>query len=150
MGPRRRLVESSPMNLTPEAVNAFVQTEYPTAAAQYRCESLGERQAVARWPLDVAQNRPGGLISGPVQFGVADVAFWFATFTILGLKPMAVTSELSIRFLRAAQGGDLMARAEILRHGRSGLVGDVQLWIDGAPDRLVAVARGTYVDASPS
>ena len=136
------------MELTPEQVNAFIRDAYPSAAEIYRCEDLAAKQAVARWPFDPDQNRPGGLISGPVQFGLADVAFWFATFTVLGLAPMAVTSELGIRFLRPASGGDLMARAEILRSGRSGLVGDVRLWVDGAPDRLVAVAHGTYIDAT--
>lgn len=138
------------MELTPAQVNEFVAREYPTAAASYRCETLGPSEAVARWAFDADQNRPGGLISGPVQFGLADVAFWFATFTLLGLAPMAVTSELSIRFLRPAAGGDLLARAEILRRGRSGMVGDVRLWVDGVPERLVAVAHGTYVDATPS
>ncbi len=148
MGATWRPLESTPMEITPEEVNAFIRESYPSAADAYRCEGLSTKQAVARWPFDASQNRPGGLISGPVQFGLADVAFWFATFTVLGLAPMAVTSELGIRFLRPASGGDLMAKAEILKSGRSGLVGDVRLWIDGAPDRLVAVAHGTYVNAT--
>lgn len=136
------------MQLTTDDVNEFLRVEYPSAAREYTCEALGEGTATARWQLDPEQNRPGGLISGPVQFGLADVSFWFATFTILGLAPMAVTADLSIRFLRPARDGDLLAAAEILRRGRSGLIADIRLWVDGAPDRLVSIAHGSYVDAS--
>lgn len=137
------------MTVTPDEVNAFLRNQYAAAAAKYRCEVTEPGVAVARWCFDAGEDRPGELISGPVQFGLADAALWFATFTLLGLRPMAVTSELSIRFLRAASAADLLARAEILRHGRSGLVGEIRIWADGEPDRLVALATGTYVDVTP-
>ncbi|MGD2060990.1 MAG: PaaI family thioesterase, partial [Acidimicrobiia bacterium] len=67
-----------------------------------------------------------------------------------GLEPMAVTAELSIRFLRPAQDGDLMARAVIKSSSARRLVGNVELWIDGTPERLVAVAQGSYATPSRS
>ena len=131
--------------LTPEAVNSFVAEAFPSAAAGgLRCETLGERTATARWRYDAATLRPGEYINGPTMFGLADIALWFATFTVLGIEAMAVTSEMSIRFLRPAQGGDLLARATIHSASTVRLVGSVEMWIDGAPDRLVAVAQGSY------
>jgi len=131
--------------ITPEDVNVFVAEVYPSSAATgTRCVELGEGVAVARWPYDETELRPGAYISGPRMFGLADSALWFATFTIIGLEPMAVTSEMSIRFLRPAQGGDLMARAVLNSVSRRRLVGTVELWVDGAPGRLVAVAQGSY------
>jgi uncharacterized protein (TIGR00369 family) len=131
---------------TPEAVNQFFAREFPSAsAAGYRCNETGAGFAVARWPYDATQLRPGSLIPGPTQFALADVAFWFATFTVLGLAPMAVTSELYISFLRPAKGGDLLARAELLRAGRSKISGIVRVWVDGAPDRPVSHVTGSYV-----
>lgn len=109
-----------------------------------RCEELGQRYAIARWHFDETQLRPGNYIPGPRIFGMADSALWFATFTVLGLEAMAVTSEMSIRFLRPAQGGDLMAKASIISESTRRIVGNVELWIDGDPDRLVAVAQGSY------
>jgi acyl-coenzyme A thioesterase PaaI-like protein len=41
-------------------------------------------------------------------------------------------------------GGDLLAEARVLRAGKTRITGDVRLWIDGAPDRLVAHAVGSY------
>jgi uncharacterized protein (TIGR00369 family) len=131
--------------ITPEDVNAFVAEVYPSSAATgTRCIELGVGMAVARWPFDESELRPGAYISGPRMFGLADSALWFATFTVIGLEAMAVTSEMSIRFLRPAQGGDLMARAVLNSVSLRRLVGTIELWVDGAPERLVAVAQGSY------
>jgi uncharacterized protein (TIGR00369 family) len=131
---------------SPEAVNAFFAREFPSAhAAHYRCEETGPGVAVARWPYDATQLRPGNLISGPTQFALADLAFWFMTFSVVGLAPMAVTSELYIVFLRPAAGADLIARAELLRAGKTKITGSVRLWVDGAPDRPVSHVTGSYV-----
>jgi uncharacterized protein (TIGR00369 family) len=133
------------MSLTPEEVNAFVAEEYPSSHADgTRCVELGEGMAVVRWPFDQSTLRPGGYISGPRMFGLADSALWFATFTVIGLEAMAVTSEMSIRFLRPAKSGDLLARANLNSVSTRRLVGTVELWVDDAPDRLVAVAQGSY------
>jgi uncharacterized protein (TIGR00369 family) len=131
---------------TPEAVNQFFAREFPSASsAGHRCIETGVGFAVARWPYDATQLRPGSLIAGMTQFALADIALWFATFTVVGLAPMAVTSELYISFLRPAKGGDLLARAELLRVGRSKISGVVRVWVDGAPDRAVSHVTGSYV-----
>jgi uncharacterized protein (TIGR00369 family) len=130
----------------PDAVNAFFAREFPSAhATGQRCIETGPGLAIARWPYDATQLRPGGLISGPTQFALADCAFWFATFTVLGLAPMAVTSELYISFLRPAVGGDLIARAELLRAGKTKITGVVRIWVDGAPERPVSHVTGSYI-----
>ena len=131
--------------LSVDEVNAFIADTFPTAArGGIRCEELGDGEATARWTFDETQLRPGRYISGPTIFAAADTALWFATFTVIGLEAMAVTSEMSVRFLRPAQGGDLLARAHINSASTRRLVGTIELWIDGSPDRLVAVAQGSY------
>lgn len=133
------------MNLDAAVVNAFLAESFPSAHREgVRCESLGDRTAIARWTYDPSELRPGDYVSGPRIFGTADSALWFATFTVIGIQAMAVTSELSIRFLRPAQGGDLLARANINSVSARRLVGTVEVWVDGNPDRPVAVAQGTY------
>jgi uncharacterized protein (TIGR00369 family) len=132
-------------SLTPDHVNEFVAEVYPSSFADgTRCVELGDGMALVRWPYQADELRPGGYISGPRMFAAADSALWFATFTIVGLEPMAVTSELSIRFVRPARDGDLMARAVLNSVGSRRLVGTVELWIDGNPDRPVAIAQGSY------
>ena len=131
--------------LTPDAVNAFVARHYPAAHAQgYRCEEISAGLTRARWQLDPGALRPGGLISGPTQFGLADLCLWYLSFTVLGLAPMAVTSDLHIVFLRPASGGDLLAEATLLRAGKTRITGAVRLHVEGAPDKPVANAVGSY------
>ena len=126
-------------------VNAFIADAYPAATdAGVRCDAVGESTATARWTFDEATLRPGGYISGPTVFTVCDSALWFATFTVIGIEAMAVTSEMSLRFLRPARDGDLLATATIVSVGRRRIVGNVVAWVDGAPDRPVAAAQGTY------
>jgi uncharacterized protein (TIGR00369 family) len=131
--------------VNPAEVDRMVAAGFPAAyAGGYRCEEMGDRWAIARWTYDPASLRPGGYISGPTLFGLADLALWFATFTVLGPAPMAVTSELSIAFLRPALDGDVLARANLLRVGKTRIYGEVRIWVDGAADRLVAHATGSY------
>ncbi|HWM86169.1 MAG TPA: PaaI family thioesterase, partial [Kofleriaceae bacterium] len=119
---------------------------YPATSGQgFRCDALGEGYAVTRWRHDPAELRPGGLISGPTQFTAADLALWFLSFTVFGLAAMALTSDLHIVFLRPARGGDLLARAELLRGGKRRISGRVLTWVDGDPERPVSHATGTYV-----
>lgn len=132
-------------DLTPDAVNELVAREFPASFAEgNRCVELGAGWALAQWSFDVAKLRPGAYVPGPTLFALADSALWYACFTVLGLEPMAVTSEMSIRFLRPAQGGDVLARATINSVSKRRLVGTIELWVDGAPGRLVAVAQGSY------
>ena len=131
---------------SPEAVNAFFAEQFPSAHAQgYRCMETGAGFALARWTYDATTLRPGELISGPTQFALADLALWFLSFTVVGLAPMAVTSDIHISFLRPAKGGDLWARADLLRAGKVRITGQVRLWVDGTPDKPVSHVVGAYV-----
>ena len=130
---------------TAQNVNEHFIEVYPAAAETgIRCDSIGQRTATARWNFDEDQLRPGRYISGPTMFTLADTALWFAVFSVIGIESMAVTSEMSIRFLRPAQDGDLIARATVDSVSRRRIVGTIRLWIAGEPDRLVAVAQGAY------
>lgn len=131
--------------ITPEDVDELVAREFPASYAEgNRCIELGDGTALARWTFDPSKLRPGAYVPGPVLFALADSALWYACFTVLGLEPMAVTSEMSIRFLRPAQGGDVVARATLNSVSSRRLVGTVELWVEDTPEKLVAVAQGSY------
>ncbi len=130
---------------TADEVNAHFVEVFPAAASTgVRCDTIEVGNAMARWAFDESQLRPGRYISGPTMFMLADTALWFATFSVIGIESMAVTAEMSIRFLRPAKDGDLIARATVDSVSKRRVVGTVQLWIEGSPDQLVAVAQGTY------
>jgi uncharacterized protein (TIGR00369 family) len=144
---RRRVPSPPPIHIpTADEINAFFIREFPAAhASGNRCMETGPGFVVSRWTYDRTTLRPGGFISGPTQFALADTGLWFLSFTVLGLAPMAVTSEINIAFLRPAVGGDLWARAEMLHAGKHKIVGTVRLWVDGAPDKPVSHAVGSYM-----
>ncbi len=128
-------------------VNAFLQAELPFARELgISCEALEPDEAVARWPYSERWIRPVRFVSGPVMMALADVTLYFAIFTEGGITPLAVTNELKMNVLRpAVGGGDLLARARILKRGRRVVYGAVDVWEDGAPARLVAHAPSSYV-----
>ncbi len=90
-------------DVTVDAINEMVAAQF--TGTPNRCAELGDGYAVARYDVDQTALRPGGFISGPAQFGLADAALWYLVFAAIGrIEPMAMTSELSIRYLRPAQG----------------------------------------------
>lgn len=135
---------------TPDEVNALVGAAFPMEL--YPCHALSATEAVARYPIDQGSLRPGGFVSGPTQFGLADAALWYLVFGAIGrFEPMALTSELSMRFLRPAQGEVLWARATLDSAGRRNVVGTVRLWFDEREHKAVSVAQGTYaLPATPT
>lgn len=129
---------------TVEAVNEMIEQLFP--GSNNTCEGLGADFAVAKREVTEHELRPGAFISGPSQFGLADAALWYLVFGATGrIEPMALTSELSIRFLRPAQGSVLWARATLDVSGRRNVVGTVRVWCDDREHKPTATAQGTYV-----
>ncbi len=136
--------------VTPDEINSVVAELWPGGASGRAIET-GPTWAIAASTPSVESLRPGAIISGPTVFGLTDCALWYALFATVGLEPMALTSELSIRYLRPARGTTLYARADVHHAGRRSVIGSVRCWMDsptgdGAPS--VAVAQGTYVRPS--
>lgn len=128
---------------TVDAINAMIDELFSGTSS--RCAQVGPDFALAHTIPGQDALRPGGFISGPTQFGLADAALWYLTFGAIGrIEPMALTSELSIRYLRPAQGTQLWARATLDKAGRRNVVGTVRIWCDDDEDRITATAQGTY------
>ena len=124
-------------------INAMIADQFP--GTRNRCVELGSDYAVAAYDVTPADIRPGGYVSGPTQFAIVDSALWFLAFVGLGrIEPMALTSELSIRFLRPALGERIMCRADLEAVSRRSVVGTARVWVDGRPDKATATAQGTY------
>ena len=128
--------------VSPTEINEFVIAEFPASAT--RCEEVGEGWAIAYLAVQPAALRPGEIISGATVFGLCDEALYYACFSSIGIEPMTLTSELSIRYLRPARGTEIRARANLLDVGRRSIVGSMVAWTDNV-DKPVAVAQGTYV-----
>jgi uncharacterized protein (TIGR00369 family) len=129
--------------VTVDSIRDYVAEQWPDAPSA-TCHELSGRHVVTSMPVPASAIRPGGFISGPTQFSMADMALWFAVFGAVGLEAMALTSELSIRFVRPAIGNELHARAELHSVGSRNIVGSVVIWTSDQ-DKPTAVCQGTYV-----
>jgi acyl-coenzyme A thioesterase PaaI-like protein len=126
-----------------DEVNEMVEQLFP--GSTNTCFDLGHDFAIARRVVTDAEVRPGGFVSGPTQFALADSVLWYLVFGATGrIEPMALTSELSIRFVRPAQGSVLWAKAALEGSGRRNVVGTVHLWCDDREKKPTAIAQGTY------
>jgi len=135
---------ATPLLPTAAAVNEMIEQLFP--GSNNTCDAIGADFAVARREISEAELRPGAFVSGPSQFGLADAALWYLVFGATGrIEPMALTSELSIRFLRPAQGKVMWAKATLDVAGRRNVVGTVRVWCDDRSDKPTATAQGTYV-----
>jgi uncharacterized protein (TIGR00369 family) len=132
--------------LTREALERLAKEQCPFIELfGIRCEELGNGSAVVRLPYDERWLRPGRYIFGGMLMTLADMAIYYAILSVIGLEPMAVTNELKINFLRPAVGGDVLARAEVLKAGRRIVYGEIQLFMADEPKKLIAHATSSYV-----
>lgn len=88
--------------------------------------------------------RPGGTVSGPAMFTLADVGIWVTILAHHGAESLgAVTTNLNINFLRKPPHGDVVVDCRLLKLGKKLAVGEATLFADGAAEP-VAHAVGTY------
>ena len=106
-------------------------------------ESLGPMTATMRLRASEAHLRPGGTISGPSMFALADVALYVAILGQIGPVHLAVTTNLNINFLKKPGRADLIGEARLLKLGKRLAVGEVSISQPGG-EGLVAHATGTY------
>lgn len=127
---------------TLDEVSTFMAREFPQSRSEIL--ALGDGGATVRRRIGEGDLRPGGTVSGPVMFEVADVALYVALLGEVGLVPLAVTTSLTINFLRKPVAGrDLIGVCRLIKAGRVLVVGDVSVYSEGM-DEPVAHAVGTY------
>ncbi|MGD9294953.1 MAG: PaaI family thioesterase [Roseobacter sp.] len=132
------------LKMTQEALTTFVASVFPQVKGEFTVEALDVETMQVRMHVGERHLRPGGTISGPSMFALADVAAYFMTMARIGPEALAVTTNCSIDFLRKpAAGVDLIAKARLLKLGRQLSVSDVLIYSEGQ-DMPVARATLTY------
>ena len=129
--------------MTAEELEAFLDEIFPQQAGVYRIEAVGPMTTRIRKPVTHADLRPGGTVSGPAMFALADCALYAATLAMIGRQALTVTTNLNINFLRKPPQADLIGEARILKLGRTLASGDVIIHSEGA-EGPVAHAAVTY------
>lgn len=123
-------------------LNDFLKKEFP----QCNCIVLSVDRVTTKIKYDISDKdlRPGGTVSGPTLMKVADVALYVAVLSVKGLIPLALTTSFSINFFKTPNANTaLIGECQLLKVGKTLVVGQVSLFSEGEPD-LLAHATGTY------
>ena len=127
---------------TKAEIAEFLAAQFP----QSKCvvEAVGNASATVKHQVGIDELRPGGTVSGPVLMAVADVALYVAILGEIGIVPLAVTTNLSINFLRKpSPDKSILGVCKLMKVGKSLVVGEVTLYSEDNA-QPVAHAVGTY------
>lgn len=129
-----------------ERLNAFLREAYPQLNADYASYEVIEVIAEGvhvRLNADERHLRPGGTVSGPSLFTLADIGGYACALSRIGPEALTVTTSLNINFMRKAEPGPVDGFCRILKLGRSLMVFDIDM-VAGPDRRTIAHATGTY------
>jgi uncharacterized protein (TIGR00369 family) len=132
------------LKFTIPELQAYLAQVFPQVKDDFVIEELSETQTTVRMNIRESHLRPGGTVSGPSMFALADCAMYIAVLAQLGPKALAVTTNCSIDFMRKPQANtDIVAHCRILKMGRVLVVGDALIYSAG-DTKPVARASLTY------
>ncbi len=137
---------SRPAAMSATEMEAFLDREFPQihiGGRIFHVESVGWGACRMRMDYHERNVRPGGTLSGPSMFTLADLAFYVAVLGAIGPVGLAVTTNLNINFLRKPAQRALIAECRMLKIGKRLAVGEATLFSEGEAD-AVAHATGTY------
>jgi uncharacterized protein (TIGR00369 family) len=121
----------------------FLEKEFPQVSNNFKILNTKPNSLSMLMHISDEHLRPGGTVSGPTMFLLADVSFYLATLSIIGPKSLTVTTNCSINFLRKPNISDLISETRVLKIGKTLSVGDVLIYSEGIKEP-VAHASLTY------
>lgn len=126
-----------------DELSSYMEEVFPERAGDFHIDALSSMHATISQEVGPLDLRPGGTVSGPTIFALADCAFYFATLAMIGRVALAVTTNLNLTFMRKAPMAPLRAEARILKLGKLLSQGDVLVFSEGS-EQPVAQAAVTY------
>ncbi|UCI05923.1 PaaI family thioesterase [Mesorhizobium sp. B1-1-8] len=132
--------------LTAAEVNALMESVYPQLNDQftfYEALEVFPGGCTVRLNAEQRHLRPGGTVSGPSLFTLADIGGYACVLSHAGPDALSVTTNLTINFMRKAGAGPIDGHCRILKLGKSLMVFDIDI-VAGADHQTVAHATGTY------
>jgi len=130
--------------ITPQEFESIAKNQVPLVGyLGISIERIGNGTASGRVPYRAEFLRPGGTVSGPVLMALADFVMYAAVMGKIGRIELAVTTNLSINFLRRPEPVDVLAHAHLIKLGKRLAVGEVDMFSDGIED-MIAHVTCTY------
>ena len=127
-----------------EEVTAYVKQIFPQSEnLRWTVEKIENGYIRVAMKISDDDLRPGGTISGPTMFALADVAAYLVILAHIGKVALAVTTNLNINFLAKPPLADLVAECHLIKLGKRLAVCEVHI-NSAHDDILVAQATATY------
>jgi uncharacterized protein (TIGR00369 family) len=138
------MTKSEGLKMDGAALAVFLRETFAQVADDFTIDRVAEDGITVRLRVADRHLRPGGTVSGPAMFALADVGVYLAVLSRIGPVALAVTTNCSMDFMRKpAPNADLLCDVRLLKLGRVLAVGDCLIRSEGvtAP---VARASMTY------
>ena len=99
-------------------LSAFLRLEFPQVADEFEMVELSATRLEVALRVQDKHLRPGGTVSGPSMFALADVAAYLHILALIGPKALAVTTNCGIDFMRKPSAqADLLCKNEVVKLG---------------------------------
>ncbi len=134
------------LRFTIPEMHAYIAEIFPELGPRFEILEMAPYALRVRMATTAADLRPGGTVSGPTIFAIADCAYYMATLAMIGPVPLAVTTGAAIDFMRKPGPGALVADVRVLKLGRTLSVGDALIYSDGI---AAPVARASFTYSIP-
>jgi uncharacterized protein (TIGR00369 family) len=132
--------------MTAGEVNELLKSVYPQLNDKfpfYETVDVFPGGCTVRLNADERHLRPGGTVSGPSLFTLADIGGYVCVLSHAGPDALSVTTNLNINFVRKAEAGPIDGHCRILKLGRALMVFEIDI-VAGPDGQTVAHATGTY------
>lgn len=132
--------------MTASEVDDLIASLYPQLNNDYKAYETIDvfpGGCTVRLNADERHIRPGGTVSGPSLFTLADIGGYACVLSHSGPDALSVTTNLNINFMRKAEPGPIDGHCRILKLGKSLMVFEIDM-VAGLNGQTVAHATGTY------
>ena len=125
----------------------FLEKVFPQVAHDFKLLKLAENYLEVVLLIKEKHLRPGGTVSGPSMFALADVSAYLNVLSMIGPQALAVTTNCGIDFMRKPKANrNLICKSSILKLGRALAVTECQIFSEG---ELEPVARANLTYSLP-
>ena len=129
------------------ALQTFLIEEFPQVHADFQVLDVTPKGVCVKLITSDQHLRPGGTISGPTIFTLADIGMYLAVLSRIGPQSLAVTTNCSIDFMRKpASKRNLVCDVVLYKIGRALAVGECLIYSESV---AAPVARASLTYSLP-
>ena len=129
------------------ALQTFLIEVFPQVHTDFQVLDVTPKGVCVKLIISDQHLRPGGTISGPTIFALADIGMYLAVLSRIGPQSLAVTTNCSIDFMRKpASKRNLVCDVVLYKIGRVLAVGECLIYSEGV---AAPVARASLTYSLP-